>query len=376
MMKARSGRLARVMFLVASIPAGLVLAFAQSSKPTQATKSSIDGPSSLALYKDTYLFVAKSGDYHVRVFRIDLKKRTVVTVAGNGGDCCFTEGALATQVGFSWINSIAVDSQGDLFIADDENVRKVSAESGLITTVAGNGKSGDTIEGSSALATSFKSVEGLALDPAGNLFISDGNQGKIFEIDSLNGKVSRVAGNGKSGFGGDGGPAINASFLFVKSIGLDSAGNIFVADVENCRVRRIDRGTGIINTIAQSGGIKENCPPQPHVIPWQLSPDDLVVDAEGHVYFTEPSVGRVARAGATPDRPIIVAGTGDQGLSGIGGLATSAKLYNPSGLAVDSSGNLFIADFVNNRIFRVDAKTKRIAIVAGNGLPHRLDEQL
>jgi sugar lactone lactonase YvrE len=376
MMKALSGRLARVVTLVASIPVGLVLAFAQSPKPTQATKTSIDGPSSLALYRDSYLFVVEQGGSHAGVLRIDLKNHTVVTVAGKGTDCCFTEGAPATQVGFSWINSIAVDSQGNLFVADNEDVRKVSAESGLITTIAGNGKSGETIEGSSALATSFKAVDGLAIDSVGNLFISDGNQGKIFEVHAENGTISKVAGGGKSGFSGDGGPALDASFYFSKSIALDSAGDLFVADVENCRVRRIDRATGIINTIAQSGGTKENCPPQPHAIPWQLSPDDPVVDAEGHVYFTEPSVGRVARAGASPDRPIIVAGTDEKGFGGVPGPATSAKLNNPSGLAVDSSGDLFIADFVNNRIFRVDAKTKRIAIVGGNGLPHRLDLEL
>jgi trimeric autotransporter adhesin len=373
MEKARSTRLARVMVLVSFIPIVSILAFAQSSKPAAADKTSIDGPSSLALYKDIYLFVVESGDYHITVARIDLKNRTIITVAGNGTDCCYKEGARATQVGFEWINAIAVDSQGDLFIADDVNVRKVSAKNGLITTLVGNGK-GDTLEGSSALSAKFKSIEGLAVDPTGNLFISDGNQ--IFEMDSVNGKISRVAGSRKSGFSGDGGPALDASFLLAKSIALDPAGNRFVADVENCRIRHIDHATGIINTIVQSGGIEQNCPPQPKLIPWQLSPDDSAVDAKGDVYFDEPSVGRVAMAGATPDQPIIVAGTGDKGFSGIGGPATSAQLNNPSGLAVDSAGNLFIADFVNNRIFRVDAQTKKIAIVAGNGLPHRLDEQL
>jgi sugar lactone lactonase YvrE len=375
MTKARSSRLPRVTVLVTSIPIALILAFAQTSKPTSADKTSIDGPSSLALYKDTYLFVVESADSHVRVLRIDLKNRTIITVAGNGTDCCYIEGAQATQVGFEWINSIAVDSQGNLFIADGESVRKVSAKNRLITTLAGNGE-GETIEGSSALSTKFKFIGGLAVDPAGDLFISDGNQGKIFKMDSVNGKVSRVAGSGKTGFSGDGGPALNASFLHAQSIALDSAGNLFAADVENCRIRRIDHATGIIDTIAQSGGIEQNCPPRPKAIPWQQSPDDPVVDTHGNVYFTETSVGRVALAGPSPDRPIIVAGTDERGFSGIGGPATSAKLNNPSGLAVDSAGNLFIADYVNNRIFRVDAKTQRITIVAGNGLPHRLDEEL
>jgi sugar lactone lactonase YvrE len=112
------------------------------------------------------------------------------------------------------------------------------------------------------------------------------------------------------------------------------------------------------------------------VIPWQQSPDDPVVDSNGNVYFDEPSVGLIAKASAAPDRPVIVAGTGEKGLSGDGGGATSAKLNNPSGLAVDSAGNLFIADFVNNRIRRVDAKTKVITTIAGNGLPHRLNVEM
>ena len=372
-MKTHSAQLTRVSILLAFIPMALALAFAEASKPTPATKTSINGPGSLALYKDSYLFVVEQGDYHVKVLRIDLQNHTITTVAGNGTDCCYEEGASATQAGFGLINSIAVDSQGDLFIADGGQVRRVDAGSGLITTVAGNGRSGDTIENSSALSTSFKSVDGLAFDPAGNLFISDRVQGKIFEMDSVSGTISRVAGSRKRDFGGDGGPAVDADFRAPKSIALDSAGNIVVADVENCRVRRIDHATRRIYTIAQSGGIKQNCPPQPDVIPWQQSPDDPVVDANGNVYFDEPSVGLIAKVGAALDRPVIVAGTGEKGFSGDGSRATSAKLDCPSGLAVDSAGNLFIADFVNNRIRRVDAKTKVITTIAGNGLPHRLD---
>ena len=370
-MKIGPARSLQAMVLAVSIVMMLVPVFAQSSKPARTTRTSIDGPSSLALYRDTYLFVALLGDYHARVLRIDLKNRTIITVAGNGTDCCYQEGALAAQVGFEWINSIAVDSQGNLFIADDEHVRKVDARTRRISTVGGNGQSGDTVEGSSALSASFRDIVGLAVDRAGDLFVSDADQGKIFRISSVTGTISRVAGSGKSGFSGDGGPAVDASFFDSRSIALDSIGNILVADVENCRVRRIDRSTGIIDTIAQSGGIKQNCPPQPGVIPGQPSPDDPVVDAKGNVYFDEPSVGIVARAGRAPDQPIIVAGSGEQGFSGAGGPATSAKLYNPSGLAVDSVGNLYIADYVNNRIFRVDARTKRITTIAGNGLPRR-----
>lgn len=361
-MKTHSRHLARVSILVALIPMGLVLAFAQSSKPTLATKTAINGPTSLALYKDAYLFVVELADYRARVLRIDLKNRTIMSVAGNGKDCCYKEGGRATQVAFRWINSIAVDSQGDLFIGDDKQVRRVDAASGLITTVAGNG--------------SFESVDGLAVDRAGNLFISDRIQGKIFEMDSVNGTISRVAGSGKLGFSGDGGSAVDASFRLPKSIALDSTGNIFVADSENCRIRRIDHTAGIIETVAQTGGVDQNCPPQPRRIPWQPSPSDPAVDSQGNIYFVQGSEDVVARIGPDPQRQTIVAGTGGRGFNGDGLPAKAAQLADPAGLAVDSQGNIFISEYVNNRIRRVDAKTGIITTVAGNGLPHRMDIEM
>ena len=365
----------QVMFvLLLCIPVTVAFSTALSVKSTPATSSAINGPSSLVLNKDRYLFVVEEEVDRVR--RIDLRAHTIITVAGNGKDCCYKEGTLASQVGFRYISSIAMDSHGNLLIGDGEQVRRVEARSGLIFTVAGNGRAGDTTEGSSALSASFRSIEGLAVDRDGNLFISDGSQGKVFRIDSAIGTVSRVAGNGKAGFSGDGGPAVNASFLGSRSISLDSTGNIFVADVENCRIRRIDHSTGLIETIAKTGGFEQNCPPRPGVIPWQPSPEDPAVDTRGNVYFVQPSVDLVARAGSTVDAQVVVAGTGRRGFSGDGGPATSAELANPSGLTVDSEGTLFISEFVNNRIRRVDAKTKLITTVAGNGLPHRIDPEM
>jgi hypothetical protein len=129
----------------------------------------------------------------------------------------------------------------------------------------------------------------LAVDSIGNLLISDVGQHKIFKVSSASGIVSRVAGNGKAGFSGDGAPAVDASFLFPASIALDSTGNIFVADSENCRIRRIDHKTGIVDTIAQTGGPEQNCPPQPRFIPRQPSPSDPAVDSQRSVYFVQGS---------------------------------------------------------------------------------------
>ena len=182
-----------------------------------------------------------------------MRKGTIKTVAGNGKDCCYSDGKLATQVSLSWVVALAVNPRGDLLIAEWEQILKVDAHTGIVSTVAGTGKSGDT-EGLPARSASFGQIGGLGVDSAGNLFISDDGQHKVFKVDAANGIVSKVAGNGKGGFSGDGGPAVDASFLFSESLALDGAGNIFVADSENCRFRRIDFKTGVVDRLLRLAG--------------------------------------------------------------------------------------------------------------------------
>jgi sugar lactone lactonase YvrE len=366
-MRQRSKALIAFLFL-ASMPVS-----AQISRETLAKKTTINGPTAVALDHDGHLFVVEEEENRIR--RIDLRKGTIKTVAGNGKDCCYSDGKLATQVSLSWVVALAVNPRGDLLIAEWEQVLKVDAHTGIVSTVAGTGKSGDT-EGLPARSASFGQIGGLGVDSAGNLFISDDGQHKVFKVDAANGIVSKVAGNGKGGFSGDGGPAVDASFLFSESLALDGAGNIFVADSENCRVRRIDFKTGVVDTIAQTGGPDQNCPLQPGHIPWQPSPSDPAVDSQGNVYFVQGSEDVVAQVGPDPKKQSIVAGTGERGFSGDGGPAAAAKLANPSGLVVDPEGNIFVSEFVNNRIRRIDAKTKIITTVAGNGLPHRFDVEM
>jgi sugar lactone lactonase YvrE len=347
---------------------------AQTSRETLAKSTPINGPTALALDREGHLFVVEELENRVR--RIDLSKRTIKTVAGNQKDCCYSDGMAAIKVGLPYIAALAVDSRGDLLIAEWEQVLRVDAQTGLISTVAGTGKSGSTAEGSPALSVSFGKIDGLAVDSVGSVFISDGGQHKIFKLNPASGTVSRIAGSGKAGFSGDGGPALDASFLFPLTIALDPAGNIFVADGENCRIRRIDHQTGIVDTIAQTGGPDQNCPPQPGRIPGQPSPSAPAVDSQGNVNFVQGSEDVIARVGSDRESQSIVAGNGERGFGGDGGPATAAKLANPSGLVVDSEGNLFISEYVNNRIRRVDAKTKIISTVAGNGLPHRIDADM
>jgi hypothetical protein len=347
---------------------------AQTSRETLARRTAINGPSALALDHNGHLFVVEELENRVR--RVDLLKGTIKTVAGNGKECCYRNGVAATEVGLPYLVALAVNPQGDLLIAEWEQVLRVDACTGLISTVAGTGKSGDTVEGSPALSASFGQISGLAVDSVGNLFISDVGQHKIFKVNSASGIVSTVAGNGKAGFSGDGAPAVDASFLFPASIVLDSTGNIFVADSENCRIRRVDHKTGIVDTIAQTGGPDQNCPLQKGRIPSQPSPSDPAVDSQGNLYFVQGSEDVVTRVAPDREKPSIFAGNGQRGFGGDGGPATAAKLANPAGLVVDSEGNLFISEYVNNRIRRIDGKTKIITTVAGNGLPHRTDVEM
>ncbi len=349
---------------LASLPA-----LAQVSRETPAKKTAIDGPGFLALDKEGHLFVAEIYGNVVR--RMDFRTKTMSTVAGNGKPCCYREGAKATEVSLEFPRALALDSSGNLFIAEGEFIRKVDVHTGLISTFSGRGKSGDTKEGLSIESESFQRITGLAISSAGEMYIADDIQGKIFKFEGQNRKVSRVAGSGGMGFSGDGGPALDATFRFIESIALDPAGNLFIADAENCRIRRVDHQTGVVNTVAITGDSKQECPPRPGTNPPLPTPDDLAVGPDGNVYFLEPAMNVVVQLDKANNLSI-VAGTGGIGFSGDGALATDAELSGPSGLAIDSNGNFFVSDCRNNRIRRVDAQTKIVSTVAGNGFPHTI----
>jgi sugar lactone lactonase YvrE len=337
-------------------------------------KASIDGPTALALDNNGHLYVIE--EEQDKVLRIDLGNGTISTAAGFGrkADCVHRDGIQATKACLHYPVSLAVDSSGNLFIGEMAGyVRKVDARTGLISTVAGTGQSGDTVKGSSAVSADFWSIDGLAIDAEGDLFIADAHQGRIFKLDHTNGRLYPVAGNGKPGFAGDGEPALKASFRFGYTISLDHTGSLLIADYGNCRIRRVEHSSGIVQTIAVTGKVTHdgscsatNLEPGPY-------PSDAVGDSIGNLYFVEGAMDIVRRVDAKTLKLSTVAGSGIKGYCGDGGLATLAQLNNPSGLAIDRDGNLYISEFVNNRIRRVDATSTKITTIAGNGFPHRID---
>ena len=317
-------------------------------------------------------------------------------VAGNGTVAYFGDGGQATLASFDSPPGVARDQAGNLYIPDpgDDVVREVSAATGDITTIAGiPGKAGFGGDGSPATSANLNNPTGVALDGAGNLYIADSGNGVVRKMDT-SGTISTIAGNGlpcragqplpNGGTGqwlgycytGDGGPATSAGLGDPQGIALDSAGNLYIADSGNNLVLEVSAATGNISTVAGDGTecqtILDAAPCYagdggPATSAALFHPTSVAVDSSGNVYIADSGNNRVRMVDATSGTITTFAGIGSAGYSGDGGLAASASLNNPSGVELDGTGNLYIADTANRRIREVDASTGAINTVAGNG---------
>jgi uncharacterized protein (TIGR03437 family) len=342
------------------------------------------------------------------VLRLDAKTGILTLAAGNGTVGFSGDGGPATAAQLNHPAGVAVDSAGNLYIADASNNRIRKVSNGVITTVAGNGTQGFSGDGGPATSAqlSFFPGGGVAVDSAGNLYIADTQNARIRKVS--NGVITTVAGNGTVGFSGDGGPATSAELNLSTSyaspssyggIAVDSAGNLYIADSFNFRVREVSNG--IINTVAGGGASLANGGPATSAA---FEPYGVAVDSVGNLYIADGAILEVSNglintvAGgssgsslggtgvavdsasnlyiADPKDQLVlklsggveatIAGNGTCCFSGDNGPATSAELYNPFDVAVDSAGNLYIADTKNNRIRQVSNGV--ITTVAGNGM--------
>jgi hypothetical protein len=274
---------------------------------------------------------------------------TTVAGGGSGGD-----GGAATSASLSQIyGDVAVDTSGNLFIPDSLNglIRKVSAD-GIIATVAGGGSGGD---GGPATNASLSFVSSVAVDIAGNLFIADHGNNRVRKV-STSGIITTVAGNGTSGYLGDGGAATNAN-LSPTGIAVDAFGNLLIADQDNSRVRKVSTN-GIISLIAGGGGGGDGGAAANASL---SHPFDVKIDSHGNLFIAD-TVNQRIRKVSTNGIITTVAGGGG---GGDGGAATNASLNYPSGVAVDNAGNIFIADTDNHCVRKVDTNGI-ITTVAGN----------
>jgi sugar lactone lactonase YvrE len=332
-----------------------------------ATSASLNYPIGVALDGAGDLFIAEWQNNRVR--RVDAAAQVITTQAGNGSRGYFEDNGPATSSGLCLPSDVAVDNAGNLFIADQSNhrVRRVDASSKVITTVAGNGTGTYSGDNGPATAASLFYPNGIALDRAGNLFIADSNNYRVRRVDANTGVITTVTGNGSLGYSGDNGPATSASLYLPQDVALDMAGNLFIADESN-HVRRVDATTGFITTVAGNGSATYN---GDNILATGagLTPSGISLDDAGNLFIADISNHRIRRVDATTELITTVAGNGAGAYSGDDGPATMASLNFPQKVTVDNTGDLFIADGNNYRVRRVDAVTQTITSAAGNGTP-------
>ena len=301
------------------------------------------------------VYIADTGNNLVLQYTPDGQ---LTVVAGNGIAGFSGDGGLATSASLNYPGGVAVDSAGNLYIADSNNSRIRKVSGGTITTIAGDGAYGYSGDTGPATSASLQFPEGVAVDSAGNLYIADMENNRIRKVSG--GTITTIAGKGDQGFSGDGGPATAASLNFPSGVAVDSAGNLYIADQNNSRIRKVSGGS--ITTFAGNGnqGFSGDGGPATGA---SFIPFGVALDSAGTLYIADPLNNRIRKvSGGTIST---VAGNATLGFSGDGGPATNASLNYPEAVAVDSAGNLYIADTLNNRIRKVSGGT--ITTVAGNG---------
>jgi sugar lactone lactonase YvrE len=323
-------------------------------------------PTAITVDSEGNLFIVDAINNRVR--RVDAKTGIITTVAGNGQTNFSGDGGPAIEAGlfFGLGGGVAIGNKGDLFIADSlhNRIRRVNAETGIIMTVAGSEIGGSGGDGGAAIEANLLFPINIALDVSDNLFIADMFNARVRRVDAETGIITTIVGGG-TGTGGDGGPASDASVISA-ALALDGLKNLFIADISN-RIRRVDAVTGIITTVA--GGSNEVGDGGP-ATKAALNVNDsfgIAIDGQDSIFLVNDGDNRVRRIDSITGVITTVAGNGVRGFSGDGGPASSASLAVPKDLAMDESGNLFIADTFNNRIRRIDSRTGIITTIAGNG---------
>jgi sugar lactone lactonase YvrE len=296
------------------------------------------------------VYISDQGNHRIR--KITFSTGNISTIAGSSTSGFSGDGAAATSAKLNYPAGIAIDGSGNIYIADQGNqrIRKITAATGNISTIAGTGTAGFSGDGGAATSAQLNNPVAIALDASGNIYISDQYNQRIRKINASTGNISTIAGTGTYSYSGDGAAATSATFQNPAGIEVDASGNIYVADLFSHVIRKITASTGLISTIAGSGTAGYSGDGSAATSANLNYPTDIAIDDSGHLYISVQYSHRIRKVNAVTGNISTVIGTGTLGYSGDGGLATSAQINYPTGVTADGGGNLYVADRENHRI--------------------------
>src|SRR5450755_2133817 len=324
-----------------------------------ATSASFALPSAVVRDASGNLYIADANNCRIR--RVSAQ-RIITTFAGTGICGYGGDGSPATAAAIYNVYGMAFDHRGNLLIAVGNRIRSISP-GGTISTVAGNGGFGSTGDGGPATKASLRGADGVSVDPFGNIFIADTLDSVIRKVDAA-GIIHTVAGNHTSGFSGDGGPATSAALNFSFSVVADGSGNVYIADTNNRRIRKVD-STGTIQTYAGTGDYGNTGSGGPATAAG-IGPPSVLHLGGGKLYLST-SLDVIWIVDLKTSIINLVAGNGSAGYNGDGQTALSTSLTQPYGIALDGAGGFYVADSGNNRVRHIDA-SQIVSTVAGGTL--------
>ena len=316
-----------------------------------AAEAKLNQPFDVAIGPDGSIYFSDTFNHCIR--RVDAKSGRISTVAGSGKKGHSGDGGPATGATLNEPYGVALDGHGNLFIVDRLNysIRHVDAVTGVITTIAGTGKSGPSGDGGLAKESMLSEPNGIALDPGERrLYIADVADHRVRVVNLESGRISTAAGTRVKEHSGDGGPALSAGLFGPRAVQFDAQGSLFICEREGNCIRRVDWRTQVITTVAGTGKKGYTGDGGPAIQGTFNGPKEIDIDAAGNIFVVDTENQAIRRIDAKTGIVSTVAGNGDRGGKGDGGPATAAQLDRPHGVAVDRAGRIYIGDTNNHRI--------------------------